>query len=119
MIGHTNRGHPTSFLIGLLTVAIVIFSISGCKGDKSRRGDPGALPPLGSKGEESARVSGKNLEESLNFYKKSLVVLLRLHGEANALRPLISGSAAAAAASTASWPTTEFCSFLAYSCYRF
>jgi hypothetical protein len=84
MIGDTNRGQPTRFLIGLLTVAIVILSVSGCKGDKNRRGDPGALPPLGSKGEESARVSGKNLVESLAFYKKSLVVLLRLYGEANA-----------------------------------
>lgn len=57
---------------------------TGCSDKKSRRGDPGVLPPLGDAGESSARVQGKSLDESLAFYKKSLVVLLRLHGEANA-----------------------------------
>ena len=84
MIGHRNQRQSLSLLFGLLTVATVIFFLSGCRGDKNRSGDPGTLSPLGSKGEESARISGKNLSESLAFYKKSLVVLLRLHGEANA-----------------------------------
>lgn len=65
------------------TVCITLL-FAGCS-DKSsnRRGDPGELSPLGDTGEVSARIQGKSLDDSLAFYKKSLVVLLRLHGEAN------------------------------------
>jgi tetratricopeptide (TPR) repeat protein len=38
---------------------------------------------LGTEGEESAQLRGKTLEESLEFYKKSLLILLRVKGEAN------------------------------------
>lgn len=79
----TTRSRSVSVLLVLLAGA-TIFGSACNSNDKNRRGDPGDLPPLGSAGEESARILGKTLEESLTFYKKSLVVLLGLHGESHA-----------------------------------
>ena len=67
----------------LLLAGIALLGAGCSDKDSNRRGDPGALPPLGDAGEASARIQGKSLDESLAFYKKSLVVLLRLHGESH------------------------------------
>ena len=72
---------PNIWLYCLLT--ILLLGLSGCGKDKARHGDTGNLPPMGMEGEESAQLKGKTLEESLEFYKKSLLILLRINGEAN------------------------------------
>ncbi len=64
-------------------IPVILLILSGCGKDKAQHGDTGDLPPLGTEGEASAQLKGKTLEESLEFYKKSLLILLRLKGEAN------------------------------------
>jgi len=79
-----NSQNPQHFRCGLqFFLCAILLLFSACGKDKARHGAKGDLPPLGTAGEESAQLKGKTLEESLEYYKKSLLILLRIHGEAN------------------------------------
>ena len=70
--------------ISFLLAALLVPAFSSCTKDKKIKDPNGRVSTLGQPGGESARIPGKDLGQSLAFYKKSLVILLKLHGEANA-----------------------------------
>ncbi len=81
---YDHRKFPRPFLqklSGLLGWCLVCFVLAGCGSDKSRKKGTADLPPLGEEGQESPQLKGKSLEESLEYYRKSLLILIRTEGE--------------------------------------